>query len=471
MDKRFQFISSVALRTGLFSTLWVSVVLVILVMISAFFYRDANERNFERLLNAHLYSLIGAVSLSEAGMLQGVPELGDIRYNDPDSGWYWEVFLLDAGEGSALKSPSLLGKNIAGPDEEALAFDAHFRRSYHAKGLQAEDIVIVESDIVIAAQNQPLSQGVVARFRIMGNEAELHNRLDEFWATMRWYLLGFILLSSIINALMIVVGMRPLRKIKRALSAVREGEASHIDVDLPLEIQPMIREMNALIDNQRHQTKHFRDQLGNLAHAMKTPLAVILNETARQGSDHKDRLILEQAKLMQSQIQHHLQRAQRAAQRGILTARTDIMPVIERLVRVMGKLFPDKQFRIEGGANGVIFAGEAQDLEEMIGNLLENAGKWARSTIVITLQKNKETAQNTASWQLVIEDDGAGLSEDKRHQALQRGRRLDESVPGTGLGLSIVTNLVAECGGTFQLGDSALGGLRATITLPLERVS
>jgi len=463
-------LSSVALRTGLLSTLWMGAVLVMLVMIAAFFYRDANERNFERLLNAHLYSLIGAVSLSAEGRLQGAPELGDIRYNDPDSGWYWEVSLLNGQETSILKSPSLLGRNIASPPESELGFDANFIRTYRGTGLADEEIVIVESDIVLAMQNQENTQNHLARFRIMGNEAELRNRLDEFWAAMRGYLAAFIVLSALINALMIVLGMKPLSKIKRALGAVRGGKAEHIDLDLPLEIQPMAREMNALLDNQRHMIERFRTQLGNLAHAMKTPLAIIINEVAQQtGKREESRncLILEQAKLMQAQIQHHLQRAQMAAGRGSLGVYTEIEPVIERLLRVIGKLFPDKKIKTEIEDEQLIFSGSAQDLEEIIGNLLENAGKWAYSTIRMRIGKSKSTPGQTASLQLVIEDDGVGLSEAKMPEALRRGRRLDESVPGSGLGLSIVADLVHEYGGTFQLSRSSLGGLCATITLPL----
>jgi len=464
MGRNKLFISSVALRTGLLSTLWMSLVLVALVTISAFFYREANERNFERLLNAHLYSLIGAISLTPEGGLRGVPELGDIRYNDPSSGWYWEVVLLDGNEGNILKSPSLLGADITSPPEADFAFDRNFIRLYPAQGVQNQNILVVESDIVIETPNYKGEQNRVARFRIMGNREEVEGRLADFWATMRGYLAAFIVMSAIINALMIILGLKPLKKIKSALSSVRTGHASHVDIDLPLEIQPMAKEMNALIDNQRHMTERFRTQLGNLAHAMKTPLSVVINEATKiRNEKDSGQLILEQAQIMQNQIQHHLQRAQMAAQRGSLVARTDIQPVIERIGRVMGKLFPTKKIHIECADKEIIFAGEAQDLEEMIGNLLENAGKWAQSTIWLYVYP----IDTKPCLQLIIEDDGIGLGEAERRQALQRGKRLDESVPGSGLGLSIVAELVREYGGDLQLDRSSLGGLRVEVILPL----
>jgi len=458
--------SSVALRTGLLSTLWMGAVLIALVTISAFFYRDANERNFERLLHAHLYSLIGAISLAPEGRLQGMPELGDIRYNDPESGWYWEVILLDEGQSQVLKSASLLDKEIASPAESDMVFDRNFIRTYRGHGIQGEAIVIVESDVVIETQNQSGRQSLLARFRVMGNEAEISDQLDAFWAAMRGPLTAFIVMSAMINALMIFLGLKSLKKIKQALSAVRTGEASHIHVDLPLEIQPMAREMNALIDNQQHMIERFRTQLGNLAHAMKTPLTILINE-AENKDGQKNQLILEQARIMQEQIQHHLQRAQMAAGRDGLMARTDSAAVIARMARVMEKLFPDKKLTIEYAAEQLTFAGDAQDLEEIIGNILENSGKWAHTHIVLRSQKIHAGLRGKDALQLVIEDDGEGLEKQERERALKRGHRLDETVPGTGLGLSIVAELVHEYGGQLQLESADLGGLRVEILLPL----
>jgi len=470
--------TALVLRVGLLSTLWVVVALLVIAFVSALIYREANERNFERLLTAHLFSLIGFVNVDGNGRLQGAPELGDIRYNNPHSGWYWEVMPMEGAAGEPLKSPSMGQADIASVPESIQKFDAQFTRFYQTHGLHGENILIVESDVVLENATNP-NASYTARFRIMGNLAELEAQFNNFWATMRWYLIAFALLTLAINATTIIFGLRPLRRIRRSLAAIRAGEAVHLEENLPLEIQPLAREMNALIDNNRQMIERFRLQLGNLAHAMKTPLAVILNEAAGQGGSRENHLILEQAKLMQHQIQHHLQRAQMAAQRGSLVAHTDIMPVIERLVRVMGKLFPDKHIQFEAATEGLMFAGDAQDWEEIIGNLLENAGKWAKNRINIILERErfpkssevktdyiKEGDKQSSFFTLIIEDDGPGLGKEEIAQALQRGRRLDESVAGSGLGLSIVVDMVRDYGGSFTLDTSPLGGLRACLQLP-----
>jgi len=451
------------LRVGLLSTLWVIVALLVIAFVSALIYREANERNFERLLGAHLFSLIGFVNVDNDGHLQGTPELGDIRYNDPDSGWYWEVVPTERTEGNVstpLKSPSLGGAEIASVPESVQGFDAQFTRFYQSQGRHGETVLIAESDVVLEGTANP-NASYTARFRIMGNMAELEAQFDSFWATMRWYLIAFALLTLAINATTIVFGLRPLQRIRRSIAAIRAGKAVHLEENLPLEIQPLAREMNALIDNNRQMVERFRLQLGNLAHALKTPLAVIINEATTMRGD-QGQIIAEQAYAMQSRIQHYLQRAQIAAQRDSLIYRTDTKPVLERLVRVMTKLYPHHRIIFQMPDEDIFFAGEAQDLEEMIGNLLENAGKWAKTCIHMTIDIVKEPSFFT----LTVEDNGVGLEKKEMAQALKRGRRLDENVSGSGLGLSIVVDMVRDYGGSFTLDDSPLGGLRACLHLP-----
>jgi len=457
------------LRVGFLSTLWVIVALFVITFVSALIYREANERNFERLLRAHLFSLVGFVNIGENGQLQGIPELGDIRYNTPNSGWYWEVVPIkdnvaqNVGE-PPLKSPSLGGADIASKPESTHGFDEQFIRSYQTQGVQGERILIVESDIVLENMVD-LQNSHTARFRIMGNMAELEAQFDVFWATMRWYLIVFGLLTALINAAMIVLGLRPLARIRRSIAAIRTGEAVHVDENLPLEVQPLAREMNALIDNNRHIVERFRLQLGNLAHALKTPLAVIGNEAASLKGE-QGKIIAEQTHAMRERIEHYLQRARIAAQRGSVVYRTDTCQVIERLVRVMTKLYPDHRITCYLPDEVIFFAGEAQDLEEMIGNLLENAGKWAKNRIHVTLKINEEDNKQQASLIIWIDDDGVGLDDKQMHQALQRGHRLDESVSGSGLGLSIVADMVRDYDGTFTLERSIWGGLSARLHLP-----
>jgi signal transduction histidine kinase len=206
-----------------------------------------------------------------------------------------------------------------------------------------------------------------------------------------------------------------------------------------------------------------RTQVGNLAHSLKTPLAVLTNE-ARAIGGGKGNLIADQAEALRQQLDHYLQRARIAAQRDTVVFRTPVGATLERMVRVMEKLNPRIRISLDMPVEEVIFAGEREDFEEIVGNLLENATKWGRGRVTVTvLASGEEEAER--GFDLVIEDDGPGIPEEKAREALQRGRRLDETKPGTGLGLAIVADLVKEYGGTLRLSRSGLGGLKATVRL------
>ena len=218
--------------------------------------------------------------------------------------------------------------------------------------------------------------------------------------------------------------------------------------------------MNALIENNRRIVERARTQVGNLAHSLKTPLAVLVNEADIIGGK-RGTLIAEQADAMRTQIEHYLQRARIAAQRDSIVYRTDVDSALVRMVRVVAKLNKDKKLSYAQQAKGVVFAGEQQDFEEIVGNLLENAMKWAKSRVDIRIDR-----QGSEHFSLEIGDDGPGIPPEMARDALKRGSRLDETKPGTGLGLAIVSELVSEYGGTLELERSGLGGLAVKIVLP-----
>ena len=211
-------------------------------------------------------------------------------------------------------------------------------------------------------------------------------------------------------------------------------------------------------------------QVGNLAHSLKTPIAVLLNEARTMDSHHGD-LVRGQVDAMQAQVQSYLSRARIAAQRGSILARAEAEPALERLVRVMRRLNPEKSFELNMQQPGMVLAMEQQDLEEAVGNLLENAARFAQSKVVVTVMPGMHSSSDPdvtrRSWvTLLVEDDGPGLEPDQITEAMKRGRRLDESRPGTGLGLSIVSEVVSEYHGTFAMQRSPLGGLKAELLLP-----
>jgi len=439
------------------STLWVIAALVVVATLIGSLYSDAARSNFERLLTAHLFSLVGAVSVSTEGVLQGRPELGELRYSSPLSGWYWSVDPLAPNVSGKLESPSLIGRIVPEMPITQAPFDSSFMRSYSLPGLNGEELFIVETEVVLD------NAGRVARFRVMGNLSEVMNEISDFRTKLAAYLAVFGIGSILINAAIILFGLRPLDKVRQALTDIREGRSSKLDASLPMEIAPLAREMNALIENNRRIVERSRTQVGNLAHSLKTPLSVLVNEGRAIGGD-QGRVVQEQSEAMQVQIQHYLQRARIAAQRDSVVFRTSVAPVMERMQRVTAKLNPALHVSLRNDLPHAIFAGEKEDLEEIIGNLLENAGKWASRRVNITVGA---AMGGQRQFEIVIEDDGPGLEDDKMEAALKRGSRVDETKPGTGLGLAIVQDTVREYGGQLHLDRSPLGGLRVRSVLPL----
>lgn len=451
---------SLTLRLVFFSTLWVMVALTIVAFTASVLYREANQQNFKGLLTAHLYSLIGFVNVSAQGNLQGKPELGDIRFSDMNSGWFWDVTPVTANMYGRLQSyNSVAGAYIQSPSEKQVPFDSHFMRSYHAKTFQEQDVLVVEGDVLLD------QEGRVARFRIIGNLNQIDQQFIKFRNTMSFYLIGLGIATIIMNAIVIGIGLLPLFRVRKTLKAIRAGEADRLDNNLPLEIAPLAYEMNALIDNNQRIIERFRTQVGNLAHSLKTPLAVLSNEAEKIGSQ-RGHIIRQQSLAMQVQIKHYLERARIASQRDSVVYHTDIIPTLEPIIRVMRKLNPDKTIKTFFPEKQIIFAGEKEDIEEIIGNVMENAAKWANNLIKISafIVYHSDKVQN--KFEICIEDDGQGLNNNDIKVALKRGKRLDETIPGSGLGLSIVVDAVHEYGGELKLDRSSLGGLRIRIYLP-----
>jgi signal transduction histidine kinase len=297
----------------------------------------------------------------------------------------------------------------------------------------------------------------------MGNYTELQQEVTTFQRRLLTYLSLFGVGMIAINAAAILFGLQPLRRVRNALAQVREGTAQRLSGSFPTEIEPLANETNALIENNRRIVERSRTQVGNLAHSLKTPLAVLLNEGRALGGA-KGQLIADQASSMQQQVEHYLQRARVAAQRDSVVYRTPVGPLVERMVRVVQKLNPRVKLSSSLPADAILFAGEREDLEEILGNLLENAMKWAKSAATISVVPLVDQGEG-ARFEIAIEDDGPGIPAEKAREAMQRGRRLDETKPGTGLGLAIVADLVKEYGGSFALERSAMGGLRALICL------
>jgi signal transduction histidine kinase len=248
------------------------------------------------------------------------------------------------------------------------------------------------------------------------------------------------------------------------LRKIRDGEIQHLEGAYPTEIEPLVHDLNSLIDSNREIVERSRTHVGNLAHALKTPIAVLQNEASSSGEPLAAK-VNEQVGIMRNQVEHHLNRARIAAQSNVLGAVTTIEPTVAALARVMGKVHQDRGISIAVDVPaGLRFRGEKQDFEEMVGNLLDNACKWAKSRVRVSARR--EEKERRPFLALLFDDDGPGLPAARREEALWRGRRLDESKPGSGLGLSIVVELARIYGGQLALERSDLGGLSAKLSLP-----
>jgi signal transduction histidine kinase len=449
---------SLTFRVVAFSSIWAIIALVVIATVISTLFRQVSQRGFETVLSAHLFNLIASVSPSETGRLAGTPNLGDLRFSEPFSGWYWSVEPASEELHNPLHSPSLI-LPVPSPSTEQVPFDRSFQRTYLAEGPGGEQIEVLEAEIVLGEGDR------IARFRVMGNRTELEEEIANFTGRLFAYLAVFGLGMIAINVFAILIALQPLNSIRDALANIRGGTAERLSGRFPREIAPLAEETNALIESNRRIIDRARTQVGNLAHSLKTPLAVLMNEGDALGGE-QGALISSQASAMQKQIDHYLQRARAAAQRNTLISRSPVNQTLARMIRVAEKLNPDKQLLTVLPESEVVFAGEREDLEEITGNLLENAMKWSRERVMLSLEPPQRAGAGGPRLRIVVEDDGPGIPEDQARQALKRGRRLDETKPGTGLGLAIVADLVEEYGGTLALERSSLGGLRAEVSLP-----
>jgi len=453
-------IRSLTARVLLLASIWATIAIVSIALVISTLYRRAGERGYGDLLQAHLNGVINAVSMDEEGRLTGTPQLGPLAFSQPDSGWYWIVDPLLPTGGQRLASVSIGTAELPIASKEEFPFNDRYLRSYPASDAFGNILEVVETEV-------ELTNGT-ARFRVTGNREVLEGDVRAFNNRLFLALGLFGIGSLIINALAILIGLRPLDHARRALGRVRAGEADRLTGEFPREIAPLADEVNELIEMNARVVERSRMQVGNLAHSLKTPIAVLLNESRDMGAKHSG-LVQAQAKSMQSQVQAYLDRARIAAQRGSVLARTDVEGAVARMVRVMAKLNPNVDFVMDMAPPGAKLAVEQQDFEEVLGNLLENAARFAKSTVVVRVAPSSPPAQSSRDghWLLVeVSDDGPGLDEHERSEALKRGRRLDETRPGTGLGLSIVNEIATEYEGSFELDRSKQGGLSARLVFP-----
>ncbi|MDE1159300.1 MAG: HAMP domain-containing sensor histidine kinase [Neorhizobium sp.] len=456
---------SLTARVLLLATIWSALALVVIAIVISQLYRQSSERAFTDLLRAQLYNVINSITIGEDNKLSGNPQLGDLRFSQPETGWYWIIEPLGTFAATPLSSSSLGTSNIKVPSILAVPFNNRYERFYPTYDAFGNHVLVAETEVVLDGD------GRAARFRVSGNLEVVDDDVHAFDRNLYIALGIFGLGSLVVNAIAILYGLRPLDGARRALERVRRGETERLEGEFPREIMPLTNDVNALIESNRRIVERARMQVGNLAHSLKTPIAVLLNESRMLDKVQSD-LVRSQSETMQAQVQSYLNRARIAAQRESLLARTDIEPVLERLVRVMRRLTPDREFHLSVFPPGIALAMEQQDVEETIGNLLENSARFCKTGVWITATSTSAPVGADGEgarryWvEIAVEDDGPGLDPDQIKEAVKRGRRLDESKPGAGLGLSIVREIATEYQGQVELGRGTHGGLRAQLLLP-----
>lgn len=418
-------------------------------------YRRATERGFDERLAVYVKELIAdlAAPPEESGTALG--NLGEPRFDLPLSGWYWQITRLDGEKPEVRGSRSLVGGQLPTLTDMGVRLGRRGLREAYMTGPDSRRLRAVERLIDV---------GEDGRFMLLvaGPSDDIEDDIAEFknGLTLTFVLLGLALVGS--TALQMQYALVPLKRLTSAIEKVRTGRSSHIDGTYPPDLAPLSGEMNLLIDANREILDRARTQVGNLAHALKTPLSVMVNEAGSNPEPLAEK-VREQAALMRDQVQYYLDRARAAAVSGALGGVTEIEPVVAALIRTFDKIYAERHIDFDDAvAEGARFRGERQDLEEMLGNLLDNACKWAASAVSV----GTEAADMAGFVDILVEDDGPGLPEGAAAEVLRRGRRLDESKPGSGLGLSIVVDLAKLYGGRLSLEKSPLGGVRARLCLP-----
>ncbi len=420
------------------------------------FYRRSAERGFDERLSVYIKELIADLAAPPETERQAIGDLGEPRFDLPLSGWYWQIIRLDGERPTIRASRSLVGGQLPKLLDQPIVPNARGIRESYISGPDDRSLRILEREIDVGEDGR-FTVAVAAP----SDELDADIRDFRFALTMTFVLLGLALVASTI--VQVRFGLRPLARLRSAVGLVRTGETPRIVGQYPPDLAPLAGELNLLIDANHEILDRARTQVGNLAHALKTPLSVVLNE-AEAGEGHLAETVKTQAAVMRDQVQYYLDRARAAALSGALGGVTEVVPSLDALIRTFAKI---SQGRGIAGSHsvstGVRFRGDRQDFEEMLGNLLDNAFKWAESTVAVSLDP---APAGSGRIVLLIDDDGPGLPDDARADMLKRGRRLDEGTPGSGLGLSIVVDLAKLHGGELSLERSPLGGLRARLTLP-----
>lgn len=448
---------SLVRRLILLAAAWSLAVLVVAgLSLSAFFDHAATAR-FDDELSDNIDELLAGTS-TEAGRI-AAPTLTDPRALRVYSGDYWQIATPSGGGGlrAVARSRSLWDRALPLPPAgfAALAKAEGKLVFYDSAGPMGQPLRVAALQGRLGEVRTP----VVFMAALDRSPVDRDVRTFATAVTGALVLLGAGLIAAVI--LQVRVGLQPLFALRREVAAVRTGQSERVVGDYPTELEPLAAELNALMAHNQEVVERQRTHVGNLAHALRTPLSVILAE-ARREPGRLAEMVSRQAETMGQQVDHHLRRARAAARAQGQGERTAVAPVLEELSRALEKIFRGRVTLVDWRCpDDLCFLGERQDLLEIAGNVMENACKWCAGKVRVSAR-----GVDPRRFSLTVEDDGAGLADHQKAEVLRRGARLDESAPGSGLGLSIVDELVRAYGGVTKLSDSTMGGLKVELVLP-----
>ncbi|MFM9848762.1 MAG: ATP-binding protein [Hyphomicrobiaceae bacterium] len=453
-------LNSLAFRLFATAALWTLLVLAIAGVVIDYVHKREAEAAFDTRLSQILTQIIAFSTLHE-GDEPRVPKIvGEPLFELTHSGWYWQITPLDNAPGRRMVSASLAGESLILPSTLKKRPDPTNIIWYNTTGPVGESLRIAENVYNAGEDESPRFYSF-----LVAGDAETTASVNATFRlplTIALGLAGLVLVAATLFQVRFVLW--PLQVIEKRLSDIRSGNAEKLDGVLPSEVAPLQTELNALIRSNQEIVERARTQVGNLAHALKTPLAVILNE-ARDDKGTSAQKIAEQATVMHDQVNYYLDRARMAARAGLVGRQTEVFPVAEGIVRALERIYSERRLDLSVDCPATArFLGEKQDLEEMLGNLLDNACKWAASRVVLKVVADEAAARPVL--RISVDDDGPGLTPEQRAQGIARGRKLDETKPGSGLGHSIIAELAQSYRGTFALEQASLGGLSARLELP-----
>jgi len=422
-------------------------------------FRMSVESDFDARLKFDLDGMIAAAEPGPAGQVSLQGRFTDPRFERIYSGWYWQI----APEGKpAAGSEPQISRSLW--DHTVHIVDTSMREGLiwgHGLGPEGQHLRFVARHVEFPVPDTPSPTDTRAyQFLVAGNSTQVENEIARFNGTLIWSfaVLGIGLIAAIF--LQVRIGLLPLRRLRAALARIRDGKARSLEGKFPAELAPLASELNALIEHDAEVVARARTHVSNLAHFLKTPLSVLSSEAAASSGPLAES-VTRQVTSMRRQVDHYLARARAAGAVNALGSRTSVASVIGDLARVLKRIHAERAIEVTVECPAALaFRGERQDLEEMAGNLMDNAFKWAKSKVAVT------AARNAANLEIAVGDDGPGLTPEELSRVGERGERLDESVPGSGLGLAIVRDIAKLYGGSLAFGRSPLGGLETRLVLP-----